>query len=362
MSLRLIPLSILIFWPWVVMSFPDMIRHGYVSCASCHATSTGGGLLTGYGRSLSKELISTWGRSGEEEIGHGLFGPLGEKLQESGGLVGGDVRYLNYGREDDRVRSREGFLMQAQLRLGYQKDGILVALAAGKIENPRTSSEVKWDATEYFAQVALSTELSIRAGRYEPGFGLKLPDHNLWIKSELGLAPWIERDTVGLLHEGEQNEVALFGFQALSSTVPNAQATGYTGTVSRVIGDRARLGFSALNAEGQGRRQRAISMFGTIGWSEKFYTLFEGTRGSANGLEKDLLFARTGYELSKGFVPFMQLQARRLRATEDGDSTEIAAGFQWLPRPHFEVFTTIARRSQPSGKAIEGQILFHYYL
>ena len=41
-----------------VSAFPEMIRHGYINCNACHVSPAGGGLLTAYGRTISKELLS----------------------------------------------------------------------------------------------------------------------------------------------------------------------------------------------------------------------------------------------------------------------------------------------------------------
>ena len=46
-------------------AFPEMVRHGYANCITCHISPDGGGVLTAYGRSLSREVLSTWGAEGE---------------------------------------------------------------------------------------------------------------------------------------------------------------------------------------------------------------------------------------------------------------------------------------------------------
>jgi hypothetical protein len=70
MILRRLGFSLLLLVSGRAMGFPDLIRHGYTNCIACHVSPNGGGVLTKYGRSLSKELLSTWGREGEEKFAY----------------------------------------------------------------------------------------------------------------------------------------------------------------------------------------------------------------------------------------------------------------------------------------------------
>ena len=68
-------------------AFPGSVRWGYANCVTCHHNVGGGGVLTPYGRQLSRELLSTWGGSDEAEFAYGLAGPSWLSL-------GGDLSYL----------------------------------------------------------------------------------------------------------------------------------------------------------------------------------------------------------------------------------------------------------------------------
>ncbi|RYZ63714.1 MAG: hypothetical protein EOP05_23120, partial [Proteobacteria bacterium] len=46
-------------------AYPDLIRHNYVNCTTCHVSPTGGGAMTEYGRAMSHELLSAWGTERE---------------------------------------------------------------------------------------------------------------------------------------------------------------------------------------------------------------------------------------------------------------------------------------------------------
>ena len=81
---------------------PTFLSRQYTRCTTCHYSATGGGLLTPYGRSLSRQELSTIGRTdpgtkGTEEAF--LYGLLGDALGPV--QVGIDVRpahlHLDFG-------------------------------------------------------------------------------------------------------------------------------------------------------------------------------------------------------------------------------------------------------------------------
>ena len=73
----------------VARAFPELIRHGYVNCLTCHVSPSGGGALNDYGRTFSGEGLSTWTSKNEESVLEGLV----KRKQIPAWLsVGGDVR------------------------------------------------------------------------------------------------------------------------------------------------------------------------------------------------------------------------------------------------------------------------------
>lgn len=341
-------------------AFPDTLRHGYTNCTTCHASPSGGGLLNPYGRSLSRELISTWGYQNEEQPLHGLVNwPDQEGAHH---LIGGDVRYLERRLDSDRGQdTKERFLMQAQLRFGLLYKQLKFLFSLGSIENPRQSEEVRWVSPEHYVLWNIKDEFSLRAGRFEPIYGLRLADHNLWVKSDFGLSPWMERNSLEFIYESERQFVSVAGFQSTSAMSANQQNTGYSATILQILGERSRVGLSARNSEGQGRRQRALSAHATLSFSEKLFLLTEYGRVFENGSRKEAGFARLGYELHKGVVPYLQAQTRS-NQTGDVRQQRYGLGLQWFPRPHFEVQTSIERAHAPAGNFTEALLQLHYYL
>lgn len=342
-------------------AFPDTIRHGYTSCTTCHVSPGGGGLMTDYGRSLSKELMSTWGSKGEEQLLHGFVNLKKPKFLERV-VLGGNARYLSRYQKTKTTEINEGFWMQAQVRVGVLFEKIKFIVSAGSIENPRQSDQIIWVAPEYYAIASPNPSNSIRFGRFEPMYGLRLPDHNLWVKSEVGFVPWVQRDTIEFNIEDQSQLLSLAGFQSTSKTTSSQQSTGYAINWHEVFGERTRLGMSAFNSEGQGARSRALTGHGTISYTDKTFTHLEFSRVSKLDVIRDVSFMRTGHELVKGFIPFVQFQSRANVREKASREFKYGAGVQWLPRPHFEIMLNAEQLKKKNADAFETNLLFHYYL
>src|SRR5688572_21545426 len=75
-------------------AFPGSVRWGYANCSTCHFNVAGGGVLTPYGRQLSRELLSTWGGKKEAEFAYGSL-DLPSWL-----AFGGDLTYVTTAKEE----------------------------------------------------------------------------------------------------------------------------------------------------------------------------------------------------------------------------------------------------------------------
>src|SRR5579872_5347575 len=92
-------------------AFPELVRHGYVNCTSCHVSPSGGGALTEYGRQLSADVLSMSSYEGEGGFLHGAA-KLPEWL-----AVGGDVRAIQIYRSTPQATQWRFLFMQADYEL-----------------------------------------------------------------------------------------------------------------------------------------------------------------------------------------------------------------------------------------------------
>jgi len=318
--------------------------------------------MTDYGRSLSKELISTTGYKNEEQVLHGTMSWFRKPRVLERVIVGGDARYLHRKVESKTAKSEEKFWMQAQLRAGVLFDRVKLVGSLGNIENPRVSDKVVWTAPEVYAILNIDQSTSIRAGRFAPMYGLRLPDHNLWVKTESGQQPWLRQDTTEFIFENESTMISLAGFQSSSRMPVSYQATGYTFNLYQVFLKTHRLGFSGTNAEGQRVRRRSLSLHGTFGFTKDFYAHMEFLRVWNSERTKDVGFVRTAYEIAKGFVPYLQLQSRLDRSRPGNEQSKYGGGVLWYPRPHFEFQLQFEQQQAKPTNSQEGFLMMHYYM
>jgi hypothetical protein len=164
---------------------PAFLSRQYTHCTTCHYSATGGGLLTPYGRSLSRQELSTIGRTdpgtkGTEEAF--LYGLLGDTLGPV--QAGIDVRpahlHLDFG---DGGTSRNLF-MTGDLLAAYRANGWTVYGEVGREPLPSGS---KIDSYEYWVAHETTKGLGLRAGRFLPAYGIHLADHTAFTRANLGL-------------------------------------------------------------------------------------------------------------------------------------------------------------------------------
>lgn len=170
-----------------------MIRHGFSECGGCHVDPMGGETLTGMGRATGQTLLtSDFGGKSPSEAAMFLYGiPEPDNLR-----LGGSVRILNI--YDFDTNNPRVFPMQADLY------GAVIAgrfVLAGSVGVSRASNRYEHSSKaklfgdiedEGFIAVSrnhwigykVTDDLMLRAGRLNLPFGIRTPDHVMWVRSE----------------------------------------------------------------------------------------------------------------------------------------------------------------------------------
>ena len=342
-------------------AFPELTRHGYTQCTACHFSPSGGGLLTPYGRQLAAELLSTWSYKNEGRILHGL---TENDLSERGVHLGGDVRAIQVHKKNKQFKYGRLFVMQADFEVAYAQGPVVAAVSVGEIENPTAERfEGNLNATSYYGLLNFSDHVALRAGRFLPQYGLNLPDHTVGIRSGLGFTPGYMLDTLELSYLGEHWTGFAAQARSLPSVGPEAAELVRSAHLAYAFKGRYKLGFSHLYSE-KGRQSidRLYGLNAILGFSERFFSLLE--IDTIHGTVKDSVFgyARWGYEVVRGVVPYLQYERQHadLRVT-DGAANHYIAGFNFFPRPHFELSGQWARVRSTGAWGDQAYLMLHYY-
>ena len=139
---------------------PMFLNRQYARCTNCHYSPTGGGVLTPYGRALSREELSTFGSSGgsstpgrEHEF---LYGAFGDALGPVSVWV--DLRPADLEVDAPGRRTSRDFLMNAEVAAALQKGSWTFYAQLGR--QPVTG-EARVDSFEHWVSFKASNGLGV---------------------------------------------------------------------------------------------------------------------------------------------------------------------------------------------------------
>lgn len=181
-------------WSPSAKAYPWMIRHTYFGCSTCHTDVSGGGLLTAYGRAQSDVLLP---------MRYGGEGGSGDSISPLWGLVstpdwvsaGGSYRHMTlFQPSEDNLKT---FPMQmdlyGEIDVGIVSAGGSLGLSRVKAGSPfarraqvTTNQGDGWNliSRTHFVGVQLTPSIKLRAGRLELPFGVRIPEHTMWVRRE----------------------------------------------------------------------------------------------------------------------------------------------------------------------------------
>lgn len=378
--LSILAISLLAGLSTQAVAFPELTRHRYTSCTSCHVSPNGGGALTPYGRSLSREILSTWGTEREGEPLHGLLPKAwGEALENSKLRVGGDARWVQTHRDTLLARQGQFFYMQAQAEVAWDEGPWVLALSVGKIEDPRGKGNFLLVGSRYYGMLRFNERDSVRVGRFAPAFGINFADHTLSIRRALGMGPEIDRNTIEGSSIGENHQLFYSGSDTVDSTAEADRERAMLVRYEYVIAEKSRVGGGYWNGTGGVREhgtgfERSILEVHSVAAFDPFFLMAEidrqekvskaapGGRGEPVAVAH-LGLLRANYEPYRGIIPFLQYQYEKIDLNiNTSEVSKYGAGASLFPRPHFEIFGIWNRVQRSSDWSDEAYLLLHYYL
>jgi hypothetical protein len=361
-------------------AFPELTRHSYSSCTACHVSPNGGGVLTAYGRNLSRDMLSTWGEKREGELLHGaLPEKYMEQLADSNYRIGGDLRSIQTHRENKNVRAGRFFLMQAEVEGAYDAGPFAAVLSVGKVEDPLGTGNFTLVSQRFYGLARFGESANFRVGRFSTAFGLNLADHTISIRRPLGLGPEIERDNAEFSWLGEKDLAFVSYMQTVGSTPEMFRERAAVFRYDRVINERSRLGASFWQAEGGSPEVAGgtkftrfmLAIHGIANLSEKWFLTGEIDRqeridkkSAGDSLtSSQYAYLRLQYEPVQGILPLLQIQHERGDVSLNSSETnKYGVGINFFPRPHFELLGIWNKNVKQNEWSDEAYLLLHYYL
>lgn len=370
-------LAILIFLPNLAFAFPANVRHGYPNCTACHVSPGGGGVLTAYGRALSREVQSTFGSENETAFLYGVV-PTPEWLD-----AGGDVRYLQLITDTDQKTTGQSFWMQADVEAAAHFAGRWTADIAigwkGNSEVLANDADVKsrrhyliYSVTDPAASV---DQWTIRAGKFYPIFGVMPAEHYYQTRQGLGFD---EGDESYNLEVGEMNEKGSFFFTPIlgkARATNQSDERGFAASKYFALAGNHRLGFSALY--GKELRQPAFDhrwVFGTSGvvsilkplfWVGEFDYEYRVRSDGLRTLNGMYFTQKLTYEPVQGAqISVLQDLVKSDKSDPNTLAWTLGPVVDLYPRPHMDIQLSANRAFLPGNlPGFWNYVgMFHFYL
>lgn len=352
-------------------AFPEMIRHGYTHCASCHFNPAGGGVLTPYGRSMSAEVLSRWNYEGEERILHGALSKnasqwiQGEK--ETGLVLGGDLRYLQLHQENSSVRRRKWFLMQADAEVGAKWKNLLVLTTFGQ---EKTANSDRYRFRKAAVVASFNESATLKVGRAHPNLGVMMSEHFLSSRSDSGLSPLEYKDLAEVQANFESFGVVAGVEQSPYEKRTEASAERGFYLQGEYIIDTFKMGLHYWNRRSDTFTRDRYGAHAMLGFNHKWALLtdWQFQQQLNAGRSREWGFFGSGkltYEPFKGlWVSAWGDYSQRNLEKNDSSRYRFGPGVQFFPRPHIELQALWLKEHSKSSNAWGdyAMLILHYYL
>lgn len=330
-------------FPILAWAFPENVRHGYFSCTACHVSTSGGGVLTPYGKSLSAELMSTWGST--KNSGFMFSNNENEKINPPWLRANVFARGVQTYRNTKAAETAKFIPMQEDLEVGVDTEKFAVIGAVGLRAKDATStnpSEVF--SRRHYLLYRFTDAINARIGKFVFAFGLNGPDHITATRRGLGWNQGIESYNLELSYLGEKSASILTGLTSNPEEKGIKKDSGGAFTQNFLIGEHSKVGLNLYYGSQALYSRYVYGPSWVFSFTDKLFlnseVFFQSKKIKDNGNSQNgyATFHRLNYLIVKGLTPFIQVDRSFLdNATPATQIDSYGAGIQWLPFPHFEL-------------------------
>lgn len=308
--------------------------------------------------------MSSWGGEKEAGVLHGAV-TLPEAFN-----VGGDVRWIQTYVDNPFIRSFRSVLMQADLEVGVTVKGVTVVATGGYQEPPPNSRFADGlISRRHYVLVPIGDNWTVRAGRFNTAYGIRLADHAVEVKRGLGWDYGTENYNIEVGWLSDPWEIFATGVLGRFDKPSLDREKGAALRIARNIGETTKVGVSYLFGSRDQSNRHLAGAFLMWGLTHRLSVLMEGDfqrlQPVAGGDYWSLVgFTRVGYELTKGFHAFATQELFQPIGVTMPGRQAYGLGVQWFPRPHFEITAQFQKRKSASFPEFTDMAfaMMHYYL
>lgn len=356
-------------------AFPEMVIHGYGNCISCHSSPTGGGLLTPYGRALSKELLSTKSKgpaeSGSEQFLKNWFTP------PKNILIGGDIRFMQMFLDNQHETSGRNVLMQADIESQIAispKIRILASAGRQEISNSKKITDFFISRRHWISFLLGKEDLEkyqLRIGRFFPAYGLNIPEHTTVTRRGLGFDQNQESYNIEYSYLGEDWNINLTLVAGRPDKKELDREEGGVIQASYNFKNNSKFGINLYTANGtnhlSGDRRTMGGVFAIFSLKPKLSTLIEIDRSSTPKKSYGIYeYIKIGYEYAQGVHFYLSAEYEKPSLLKFNKKIEAAnLGIQYFPWVHWEANSYLRYENNNLITPTKNKIfifLLHYYL
>lgn len=351
-------------------AYPELSRHGYVNCTTCHVSPAGGGILTPYGRELSKEILSSWAKDGEQYFAYDAYKKLGQSEKV---LLSAFFRGVQVVRDSDAKRDARAIIMQADAEAAYNGEKFAVVGTLGRQElRSGFLSHGRLFSRRHYALYRLAETHNLRFGRFLKFYGLNDANHNLMIRRDLQLGFDTESYNLEYSWLGESVSAYLTGiFGSFGDTLAQSQEKGATGSISYYFLDKQKVGLSFMRSEDTTQRRTLGGPWLIFSFIKPLFLLSEFDYQNKTiklTSQRQVGFVnsnRLNYEWFQGFISFLTFEKKFLNHNDPlSRQQSYGAGLQFFPRPHIELVAAWQKDQvlQTNTSSDLYWLMLHFYL
>jgi hypothetical protein len=346
-------------------AFPEMVRHGYLSCTACHVNANGGGILTPFGRALSGDVLSMWNSEGESRFLYGVTPP--EWLN-----LGGDLRGVQIYQKNSAFTKGRFILMQADVEAAAQLEKWSLVATLGVQQVPDKGMDpFELLSRRFYLSYRPAPQWIFQAGKFNQAFGINTPDHVITTKRGLG---WDEgTETLNLqgvlLNKHFDTFLTLNFGRPDDSSLDREKGIALRGRY--YAGRRARVGASYFYGGNSQYSRHVYGPFAEIAFAKEIVLLLETDFQNKNPLNLSpqwgaASYAKLDYEWLQGLHTYLTQEYSKLDFKDPNSlNFSFGIGAQYFPRPHLEINASWQKRKKISvSNDFEdfAWLMLHFYL